>query len=348
MEHFPTAWSNLRQAEELGGPFQEINLEKLLLAVQQTGELTPEAAGLQRALDTRAPESPGILSALAMGALRARRLDLVNKWLELWLQLYPQDWRAHFFRGTFFSVKAQWPQAEDELEEAAALHPDYAETHRSLGVAQVRGGHKYADAIHHLEFYLQRFPESLPALTALAQAQLELGQRPTATATIERLLAKDPRHAWGLLLQAQIRLDEGRAEEALATLKTIDIPETPDLRERSMLLFLTAKAHRLLGQLDQAAELERQYREMDGDIQKLGSAMESATAPGQDPNLQRKIGLLYLRLHNATEAQRWFDAVLKVNPDDKIIHRALADYFDSRSDAESRERAAEHRAKAGK
>lgn len=334
---FPTALSHLRQAEAAAGSPTEITLEKLLLDVEQTGEIGAATSVLQRYLDSDAPEAPMILHALSVGAFRVRRVDLADYWLHYWTEHYPRDWRGHFLLGMVLRNRGFWYEAEQEFDQVLALRPSYLEAHHWLGVCLVRSGHDYAKAMQHLEAYLRTAPGSPTALSALAQAQLGLNERAAAGATVARLLEQDSKNAWGLLLEAQIQLDDEKPEEALATLGKVDTRNSADPRERAMLLSLQAKAHRLLGHVAEAEACERRFRAMDDDIQQLGAALGKATKPGDKLALQRQIGLLYLRLGDYDEAQHWFNAVLRVKPDDKIVQQALDDYRRHGSESEPRD-----------
>src|SRR5262249_756677 len=143
-------------------------------------------------------------------------------------------------------------------------------------------------------------------------------------------------------------LEEGQAEQALAALDKVTIPETADPREPAMLLFLQARCHRLLGNVAKAEVYERQYRAMDSDIQQLRSALDQASAAGQKPEMHRKSGLICVRLGSFSEAVQWLSAVLQANPNDKIAHQALAECYSRRNDPESHERAEYHRQQAQK
>ena len=323
---FPTAFAHLRQAESMAGSPSAITLEKLLLNAEQTGEISSATSILQSYLDSNAPEAPQVLQALSMGAFRARHYLAAGRWLQFWTENFPSDWRGHLIRGMLFRNQGNWSGAEQELEQVLALKPSYAEAHHWLGICLVRSGYDYSKGIQHLEIYLRTAPSSSTALTALGQAQLALNQREAAAATVARLLEQEGQHTWGLLLRAQIQLDDGAADQALATLGRVGITNSSDPRERGMLLSLRAKVLRLMGRVAEAESCERQFRALDDDLRQLAAAMGKLTNPGDEVPVQRKIGLIYLHLGDYEEAQHWFDAVLRAKPDDKIVKQALDDY----------------------
>ena len=338
MGHFPTASAYLRQAESAAASPSEITLEKLLLEVEQTGELSAATSVLQQYLDGNAPEAPMAFQALATGALRVRRLDLADYWLHLWVDRLPDDWRGHFFLGGIYRNRGIWHEAVREFEQALALRPSYAEAQHWLGVCLVRSGHDHGKAIQHLESYLERKPTSATALSALAQAQFSLGQRDAAAATVNRLLEQDDRHTWALLILAQIQLEDGEGEKALATLGRINArKKSADPRERGMLLSLQAKTLRYLGRTLEAETYERQFRVLNDDLQQLATALGNITNPADQLNLRRQVGLLYLRLGYFDEAQQWLEAVRRARPDDKIVQQALDECQRKVSEAESPE-----------
>ena len=58
---------------------------------------------------------------------------------------------------------------------------------------------------------------------------------------------------------------------------------------------------------------------------------------GDQLNLRRQVGLLYLRLGYFDEAQQWLEAVRRARPDDKIVQQALDECQRKVSEAESPE-----------
>lgn len=79
--------------------------------------------------------------------------------------------------------------------------------------------------------YLERWPNSLPAMIGLSNADYRLGNLADAEAILHRALAQEPNHVAALNNLAQVLADQGRQVEAEAVIKqAMSLNSTPALR----------------------------------------------------------------------------------------------------------------------
>jgi tetratricopeptide (TPR) repeat protein len=169
-----------------------------------------DSLGAARAL---APNSEEVLSAYAQVSLAARRPVLALPALEALTRFCPAVAEYHYLRGVALMQAGDVEAAVESLAEANRLEPDKGLTLTALGLA-LNNRKQYADAKSFLSRALERDPESVDALAALAEAEEGLGELEAADTQARRALARAGRHATAHLVLGMVSIKKGRYAEA--------------------------------------------------------------------------------------------------------------------------------------
>jgi thioredoxin-like negative regulator of GroEL len=196
----------------------------------------------------------------------------------------------------------------------------------------------YQNALAHYQAYSTMAPDDWEAAFAIAECHFYLGD-PQARGLLETLLTKHPQHQGGLLLAARMDLAEDAPEKALSRLRqALAIsPGDPDTLQT-----LTA-ALRLLHRPEEADQMEKQYRQVLDQAQQLRQLKEKIVSQPEDATLRYQAGMLCLEMGREKEGSDWFQTVFWIDPNHRLTHLALADYWAKHGQPE---RAAYHRRRA--
>ncbi|HWP64278.1 MAG TPA: tetratricopeptide repeat protein, partial [Candidatus Binatia bacterium] len=147
-----------------------------------------------------------------------------------------ERYKAALRRGHLAVLRGQLDLALEAYREAAAIVPERALPHTSIGAVELRRG-RPAEALEAFEAALERSPNDEAALSGRADALAALGQRAAAAETLDRLAG---------LLEADGRF----AEACEAVARALDLAESRSRRQHMTLLAARLRA----SPLDAAAE----------------------------------------------------------------------------------------------
>jgi len=184
------------------------------LARRQTAQknLAGALESLRRARAV-APNSEEVLSAYAEASLAARATLPAIEVLDALTRLCPTVAQYHYRQGVVLLGEGDAEAAVDSLKRAEALEPDQPPTLIALGTA-LNGRELYAEAKPLLVRALSLVPEDVAAVAALAEAEAGLGELAEAEAHAQRALASVSGHPIANLALGQVRMRQGRYEEA--------------------------------------------------------------------------------------------------------------------------------------
>jgi tetratricopeptide (TPR) repeat protein len=327
---------HLRTAEALQWPKEEAARERLYLRLQ-SGDVWGAEAELPAALDPSDPEAVLAVEALVKGDLAAYRLDDAVAWATGWIERRPDDWLPYLYRGRAYFQARSMPRAIADFEHVLGRRPDHPEARLRLADA-LMVERRFEPALAHYEAYRARRPDDAPALVGVANCRYSLGDAAGARAALDELFAREPEHAGGLYLRAQLALNGGAPEEALGLLRRADelAPHQTDV------IASLALACRQLGRADDARRYEQRLEELRGRLDRLDRLRRQVRAEPDKPSPRYEAGVLCLEVGRDEEAGRWLLSVLRLAPDHRPTHRALAEHFEKLHDP----RAAYHRARA--
>jgi tetratricopeptide (TPR) repeat protein len=342
-EDFAAARKHLDAADKAGWPRDDIDLELLLNDVQQNGPGGMELEALMGRAKAGGPEAPYVLEAIAVGFLRANRPAQALGAMSYWTTQYPDDWRAWRLRADFFLRQGFAGFARKDFEKVVELRPDDLDSRLYLATMILKSGSDFKLAADGFETVLRSRPNETTALAGLARCQRALNQTEAARKTLDRLFALEPDNSSGLLTLAWLQTDDDRHQDALNTLRRLENVRLSDLEEIYTRTHLLALAHRALGHEQEATACERQMAGLKADLADLNTSSEKLLMGSRDLALHRKIGAIYLRMGFEQEGLRWLIGLLKEDPKDRETNQLLLDYYQKRTDPESKRRAEVHR-----
>lgn len=189
-----------------------------LARLQSTdGEAAGALATLERARGL-APNSEEVLSAIAQVSLAARRPVQAIVALEPLTRLAPGVAQHHYLHGIALMQAGDLPAAVEALLEADRLDPAHRLTAIALGIA-FNNRKMFGEARPVLLRALEREPDSVEALAALAESEEGLGHLDAAETHAARALAAAPSHPTANLVVGMVLMKRNRYEEARAALE---------------------------------------------------------------------------------------------------------------------------------
>jgi tetratricopeptide (TPR) repeat protein len=184
-----------------------------------------ETLGRARAL---APNTEEVLSAIAQVSLAARRPVTAILALEPLTRLAPAVAQHHYLFGVALMQAGDMAAAVEALREAERIEPARSLTGIALGIA-LNNRKMFNDAKPVLQGVLEREPENVEALAALAEAEEGIGELDAADAHASRALAAAPTHPSANLAAAMVLMKRARYSEARTALERAAAadPESP-------------------------------------------------------------------------------------------------------------------------
>jgi tetratricopeptide (TPR) repeat protein len=328
---------HLYRAAALEWPAEDIELERRLMRAQ-SGDLWGVEDGLWQQAQGSHPDQELILEALARGYLEINSYRDVLECAAFWLRRRPDAWLPRLYRGRTYHLSRLIDRAVPDYRYVLEHRPDHGQARLWLaGALDVDG--RYREALAEFGVYLESHPGDPTALLGVAHCRFSLGELGEARAALEERSARHKEDAAGLLLRAKLDAAEGSPAKALAALKRAEAlaPYETDVLE------MLARTCRQLGDREQGERYQRKRE----DVNRLYGRLDDVRKRiGKDPEnvaLRYEAGLLLQRLGREDEAERWLRGLLRLDPDHRPTHRALADYYHKRGEVR---RAEYHRRKA--
>jgi len=184
------------------------------LARLQSGE--GDAAGALATLDRAralAPDTEEVLSAIAQVSLAARRPVQAILALEPLTRLAPRVARHHYLFGVALMQAGDMPAAVEALQAADRLEPAHGLTSIALGIA-LNNRKMFGDAKPVLLNVLEREPDNVEAVAALAEAEEGLGELDAADTHAARALSGAPDHPTANLVVGMVLMKRDRYKDA--------------------------------------------------------------------------------------------------------------------------------------
>ncbi len=338
-EDFQEAEQHLRQAQRLEQlPADEVVLEWALLRAA-AGDLVEVDRFLESRARKNRAEGPVIWEALAEGYLRTYRIADALACLDQWLKQQPDCVPALVLRGKVWLRARAAAKGLPDLQKAVAADPTDPETRWTLALCLMEAG-RWSEAVPHLEELRAQRPQDPEVLVRLARCDHLLGRAEPARALLDAVLAEHPDHGLALRTRGQVELSGGSPTEAEKWLRQAVAVLPHDYQAHWSL-------YRALLRQDKSAEAAaclRRAQEAEDRATRLGEILthEMAGRP-LDPALHCELGVLLLRMDQKEVGRSWLLSALRLDPNYRPAHAALADYYQTQGDAD---RAAEHRRQA--
>jgi len=184
------------------------------LARLQSGD--GDAAGALATLSRAralAPNTEEVLSAIAQVAMAARAPMQAIVALEPLTRLAPRVAQHHYMLGVALMQAGDMPAAVEALQQADRLQPAHNLTSIALGIA-LNSRKMFDDARPVLLSVLEREPDNVEALAALAEAEEGLGELDAASIHAARALAAAPGHPTANLVVGMVLMKRDRYSDA--------------------------------------------------------------------------------------------------------------------------------------
>jgi tetratricopeptide (TPR) repeat protein len=339
---YAAARQHLDLARRHRWPAPAVDLELLLLEAQIHGARGHDASTLQHyVLSHKHPEEKLILEALVKGYLHNFYLRDAEFWLDYWIDVYPEDWIAYFWRGQLRERLGLLEEACQDYRESLRLAPEQIDAELRLASVLQQKGIDLAEAQARFERYVRLRPEDARAWLGLARCQRGLGQRQAARETLARLTPDQPLYPKALLLQALLASDEERYDQALAWLQEAERrdPHEPDI------VYQMAEVLEKLGRSQEAQAYAQRRQRLEADLRELAEITRSLTGNPGDVDKRYRAGVILLRV-GQEEGVRWLLTVLREDPQHRATHAALAEFYARSADPQQRRLAEFHRQQA--
>ncbi|HEX5473523.1 MAG TPA: tetratricopeptide repeat protein [Vicinamibacterales bacterium] len=268
------ALSLLQQAADRFGSVQALLQIAQLDAANHDGRAA--LASLARAR-TLAPNSEEVLSAVAQASLAARLPLPAAAALEALTRMCPDVAQYHYLFGVTLMAAGDMPHAVEELKQADVREPHRSLTLAALGLA-LNSQKQFTDAKGVLTESLALDPDRPETIAALAESEAALGDIAAAERDAQRALTRSPQDPTANLVLGEIRLQQGRydeAREALLKAAAAD-PHSPKPDYQLSLVYArlgdTANAQRSID------SYQRKQKEMEAQI----TALRRTRLPGTD------------------------------------------------------------------
>jgi predicted Zn-dependent protease len=248
------------------------------LARIQSGE--GDAAGALVTLERArrlAPDAEDVLSAIAQVALAGRTPVPAILALEPLTRLAPRTAQHHYLLGVALMQAGDMPAAVEVLREADRLRPGQSLTAIALGIA-LNSRKLFDEAGPLLREVLEREPDNVEALAALAEAEEGLGELEAADTHAKRALAASPQHPTANLVIGMVLMKHDRYQEAKPALERAIAADRDSPKAYYQLSLACAR----LGDVDGAAANRQLYQQKLRAMEARIEELRRAGMPGPD------------------------------------------------------------------
>ncbi|HZU36804.1 MAG TPA: tetratricopeptide repeat protein [Gemmataceae bacterium] len=326
---------HLARAEALQWPADAIKLERQLQQAQR-GDVWAVEPALRAELQSDSDDEVLILEALVQGYLENERSVDAAKWTVWWSERHPDDWLAWLYHGRSRQQERS-PEAINDYTRVLQVKPGYLPALLLRAAAEASTG-RFEPALEDYRACLEKSPDDAYILFGIGHCEQSLGHPDAARVALDKALTLDPNNAAALLVRAKLELDNDPARALQWLLRAEKLaPNETDVVQNLTL------AYRLLNQQDKAAAYDRRYQEIRTQAERLASLVTRIHQQPRRAELRYEAGQVCLQRGNDDEALHWFETALRIDPNHRPTHAALADYFAHHGDAQ---RAAYHRARA--
>jgi tetratricopeptide (TPR) repeat protein len=336
---FDEARRHLQECHRLENePSPETELEEALLSAA-LGDLDLVEAYLESWIASHAAQAALAWEALAEGYLRVYRIQDALRCLELWLRRDPNNPQALFLRGNVARQLGSHKRALPDYQRVVELDPERTEVRRLLALCYLEAG-RFDEAAAHLNLLRREQPDDPELSTRLARCQSKLGRFTAARQTLAQVLSKHPNYGMALRVRGSLALLEQHPAEAETWLCRA-VAALPYDYETNWAYYrcLHERGKKTLAraQLGVAEDIKKRLER----LEKI-KTHDMSQRP-HDPLLHAELGALLLNLGYPEVGRDWLLSALRLDPNCRAAHKALADFYAGRKEED---KAAYHRAKA--
>jgi tetratricopeptide (TPR) repeat protein len=324
---------------EKAGVTPDTALERFLLRAQ-SGDLAEVQNTLERLVLEDSPDTILILEALALGHLRLSSGGGVGEAVKRLLLRDPDHPWAYYWRGTMLERVGRIPRALPDYRRAVELAPHRTLFSVALAGALVQGGQP-AEAWPIFGQLLDEAPTNPDVLLGTARCLRKLNRPAEALPYLDTLLRDHPDQADGWAELGRAHADQGDLAEAVRSLRKA-LALQPGSYAIAYSLFTALReqgndreANAILAGAEQAKTDALRLHEL---------TLQQASQP-RNASLRYEMAMIYLRKKADKEALQWFAVALSLDPNHRLTHQALADYYTKQGNTQA---ATYHRERAGR
>ena len=317
-EHLAKAWTRTYSKREL--------IREEWLALAQSGQMRDAHPHLSELLVNPGDDGAEICEAFVNGFFLTNRFPEAFELLSVWEGAFPQDSQPYLFRGRYQDGRANTSEAIAAYRQGLQRESG----RRDLQLNLARGLvllHEHDEATQILKRLQRETPNDVNVLEAVGRCLLQQGQAEESRRVLVKLLEVSPKHAMGRLLLARVHLEERDYPEALRFLKELADERRFDIEVR----YSFALALQSMGDTRRAAE---EFQFVTSAREAIARARQMAdivmAKEPQNADLRYQIGVILLKYESPEAGAGWLRSVLEFDPDHRLAHRALAEYYEQR------------------
>jgi tetratricopeptide (TPR) repeat protein len=316
---------HLREAQRLGAPLEEIDVELALVDIQH-GALGNNERILFDRVRERKPDTLLILEGLIHAYLRHVNFEKALACQDALLRLEPGNLQGLLWRGRMRALLRQKAFAYEDYEGALKLAPDFDPARYYLA-EMLAAENRYLEAEAHVEILIGHAPKNLLVRLLWARCRTELGHD-SAGAELDAWLQDAPPHHPRLLeafdaagrvalSSSEPEIAEGYARRALA-----------ELPLDKHALHILSRSLNLQGRRQEAQEVEKQLAQVIKDLATVARVWDRLAHDSTNLELRYELGNAYLNLERPGDALVWLNSILDREPQHQATLRLLAGYFE--------------------
>jgi tetratricopeptide (TPR) repeat protein len=317
----------LDRCEELAGPTDAVERERLLLRVQE-GDLGDNEGALLARLRQDDPETDQILEALGQGYRKVYRWGDSLGCLNRLLDRRPDHAQAHLWRGQLEQRLGHFTEAAADYRCVVSLQPE--DDWGRLCLGEILLFLRQPDsAAEQFEYLAGRLDDNPAVLLGLARCYRDQGRQEKAADILTQLAAQHPREGAVWTDRGMLALQMGQPAQAEEFLRRA-------VRLQPFDYSATYSLGQCLEQRGQAAEA-RTWRtraeQLQRDRTRLEEVIRGLVRQPRGPALRCEAGQLCLRLGQFEDARGWLESALRQDPQCAAAYQGLAEYYQHGGDA---------------
>lgn len=321
-EDFAAAGQLLKEYADLPDHDPQAHALELALWQAALGNIDLVQERFQTMLEKNDPHSILILEALSAGCLRTYRHKEAMLFLNVWLQYAPEDPQAYYLRGRAWERPHAYDEAIRDYRRTVELDPSRDDARRRLITCLLEQG-DFLAAGEQLDILRQHQPDDPAVAVGQAMVAHGLGRKEEAVALLDDVLTRHPDFVPALRGRAQLALQEGQGEQALAYIRRALKYSPYDRQSNYIYQQCLEKTGRTAEALLQKAKLAR----LEADILRYQDIYNKLMPRHpHDPKLHYELGTIFLRLGEEELGVRWLESALRLDPAFAPAQQALADY----------------------
>jgi len=312
-------------------PIEKLKREETLMLLQ-SGQLPPGHPAVGALMADPQGDAREIYEAAVQGYLESFHVAPAEMLLDGWEADYPNDSLPHYFRGLIYASRQSWTEAAEAFQESLQLGASRPDTRLRLADS-LREDYRYREALWHYEQCCDG-KETAEVLFGRGKCLEALGDAEAAREAYGAALGADPKHFAARLGLGQLEYSQGEYEAAAKQLQLAVEVNPADFYVHHSL----AWALLILGEKESAREHFKSAVRLRLAMLQVGNLQRRIAKAPDNARLRYDIGAILMANDQQSDAASWLRSLLQLEPDHRQAHRALADYYAERGEAELAER----------